>query len=352
MLNNHNNKRLRVQRWVKLIAFLGTLCVGAYILLTVNNLLISVVLAVIVSYILTPIVSSLEGTGFSRLVATSIVFVVFTFFFGALIWALSPFLARQFVSLQAELPSYIDGTVKLFSEWREVSLTLSGGLFEVDLRDRVRDLLTRQSALIVERVPGFLTSSASIILLSPFIGFFLIKDGKTLSRSLLNLVPNHIFELTLNLLHQINEQIGHYIRARILEALIVGLVVLAGLWAINTPYAVLLAAFAAITNLIPYIGPVVGAIPAIIISMINGEPTFYILAVIGVYALAQIIDMFFIIPLVVAKIVDLHPVTVVLVVIIGAQAMGVLGMIISIPVASAVKVTFISVYNHLTDFTS
>ncbi len=69
-----------------------------------------------------------------------------------------------------------------------------------------------------------------------------------------------------------------------------------------------------------------------------------------VYVIAQIIDIFFIIPLVVAKLVNLHPVSVVIAIIIGAQLLGVLGMIISIPMASALKVIFTNVYQHLVDF--
>ena len=186
--------------------------------------------------------------------------------------------------------------------------------------------------------------------LSPFIGFFLIKDGRSFARSLLNIVPNSIFEMALNLQYQINDQIAHYLRARILEAAIVGLVVLAGLMAIGFPYATVLAIFAGVTNLIPYIGPIVGAVPAVIIALINQESQFLLFVVVAVYAVAQLIDMFILIPLVVAKIVDLHPVTVILAVIIGAQLLGVLGMLISIPVFSAIKVTFVSVYKHLTDF--
>jgi putative permease len=70
----------------------------------------------------------------------------------------------------------------------------------------------------------------------------------------------------------------------------------------------------------------------------------------GIYFFAQLVDVVFIIPLVVAKIVNLHPVTVIIVIIIGAQVMGVLGMVISIPVASAGKLIFQTVYSHLVEF--
>ena len=70
----------------------------------------------------------------------------------------------------------------------------------------------------------------------------------------------------------------------------------------------------------------------------------------GVYFTAQLIDNSILIPILVARIVNLHPVTVILLIILGGQFMGILGMIIIIPLANALKVTFLSVYEHLTRF--
>jgi putative permease len=124
-----------------------------------------------------------------------------------------------------------------------------------------------------------------------------------------------------------------------------------GLWIIGFPYAALLALFAAITNLIPYIGPVIGAVPAFIILFVNSDLLFEsmsvsVVAVSSVYLIAHAIDAIFIIPIVVAKIVNLHPVTVIVVIILGAQLLGVLGMIISIPMASLIKLLLASFYQQ------
>jgi putative permease len=118
---------------------------------------------------------------------------------------------------------------------------------------------------------------------------------------------------------------------------IVGLVVWLGLYSIGTPYTSILALFAGLTNLIPYLGPIIGAAPGIIIAFVNHSSLASVVFVTMVYLIAQLIDIVFVIPLVVARIVDLHPVTVVIVIIIGSQVMGILGMIISVPVASILK---------------
>jgi putative permease len=198
-------------------------------------------------------------------------------------------------------------------------------------------------------LPGYIKTFVTVMLLGPFLAFFMIKDGRIAHRTVMGLVPNPLFETALNLQHQINFQIGQFIRARIIESLIVGLVTAAGLLIVGMPYAVLLGIFAGVTNFIPYLGPILGAVPAFLVAMISGFTPLMISMVALVYIVAQLIDAGVLIPLMVAKIVDLHPVTVIVVIIAGAQVMGVLGMIICIPVAATLKVTLNTIYRHLID---
>jgi putative permease len=344
-------RRIRLQHRIQLAAFFGLLLTIGLILFAVQGLLLSFVIAVVLSYILSPFVSYFEGNGFSRTAST---LIVFAFFFGLLILgvaALSPFVVTQFQALKLEGPKYIDGTVQLFERLRNQLFQIGGGSLAFDPAESIRIWLTAQSSNLVEKLPGFLSQSASVLLLSPFIGFFMILDGQRVVRNLFEIVPNNIFEITLHLRHQINDQIGNYIRARILESGIVSIVIMVGLLSIDFPYAVLLAVFNGFTNFIPYIGPVIGALPAVVIALINGASPAEVALVLAVFIVAQIIDIFLVIPLMVAKVVDLHPVTVVLAVIVGGELLGVLGMLISIPVASALKVISSTIYKHLTDFT-
>lgn len=349
MSNSNPERQIIWENRFKLFFFFSVLIVSVLAVFWIKDLLPSVVVAVAFTYLLSPVVSKVESTGASRLLATSLVFSAFILFIILLLSLLTPFLSGQVSSLQGELPKYIDGSVSLIQRLQKDLRLLSGGAIDVDLGGNFRIWMEAQSKTLLSNLPTYLKSSASVIILSPFIAFFLLKDGFMISKRFLALVPNSVYELTLNLQYQINMQIAQYFRARVLEAIIVGAVVLIGLWIIQFPYAAVLALFAGVTNLIPYLGPVVGAIPGIAIALINQEPNLTLFLVIAVYAIAQLIDMLFIIPLVVAKIVDLHPVTVVLAVIVGAQLLGILGMLISIPICSAIKVTFISVYQHVTN---
>jgi putative permease len=97
---------------------------------------------------------------------------------------------------------------------------------------------------------------------------------------------------------------------------------------------------AAITNFIPYVGPIFGFIPAVVIALVDQSGQATLGAMIILYLVTNIIDLVFIFPVLVARIVNLHPVLVVISVIIGSSYSGAIGMIISIPIASVLKLVF------------
>lgn len=347
MLNNH---ALRKDRWVKMITFLGLVAFLAVVILKVENMLVSSLLASVLAYLMSPLVNSIERMGIKRNLAITASFVFVTFLFIIGITFAAPLVSSQMASFRSDLPKYVSGSAKLVSELEDIinSFVVIGD--PIDLTTHAQELMFTLTKSLFEDLPAIISKSVTTILLAPFFTFFLLRDGQGIVRQMLRIVPNSLFELTLNLHNEINDQMGQFVRARLFEALIVGIIVWIGLFIMGFPYASVLASFAALANLIPYVGPIIGAVPAVVIAMINGNTGPEILLVVFIYGLAQLIDIVFIIPLVVAKIVNLHPVSVLVVIIIGAQLMGITGMLISIPVASALKVTFYSVYQHLTDF--
>jgi putative permease len=337
---------------IKLFSFVLLFCLLVAAVLFIENLLVSLVAATVIVFLTEPFVTGLEARGLERTKAIIFMFLATTAVSILLLLIFAPLAYEQFMTLKSRIPVYIEGATQLFGKADVYLQSIAGSAFDIDFVTRTSNWLLTQTNNLVSTLPNFLSASISVFFLSPLLGFFILKDGRRFSRDFLSLVPNEYFELVLNMQYQINQQIGFFIRARILEALIVGGVVLIGLWSVGFPYAVILSIFAALTNLIPYIGPIIGAIPPIIIGLMNHDSSIYIMLVMAVYILAQLVDMFVIIPLIVAKIVNMHPVTVILVVILGAQFMGVLGMIISIPVASACKVALTSFYKHLTDYSN
>jgi putative permease len=348
MMNSLQKQRLKRERQIKLVVVLGILVVGLLIISLVENMLVSFLLAFVSAYLLAPIVNWLERSGLPRTIAILIPFLGFASILSVGIYLILPIVTDQLGTLQSEIPKYIDGTKNLLADFQmrfKGYLPASG----FDLGARAEAILIERTQMLFSDLPNLVSRFFTVCLLAPFFAYFMLQDGRNMSRMVLSLVPNNLFEVAVSLQHQINKQMGDFIRARLLEAVIVGLVTWIGLYLISFPYSPLLAAFAAVTNLIPYVGPLIGAVPPILIAIVNDASSWDLFLLISVYLVAQIIDAAIIIPLVVAKIVNLHPVTVVIVIILGAQLMGVLGMIISIPVASVLKLVSSTVYRQITD---
>lgn len=342
--------RIIRERRYQLFFFLGAL-VSLFAAITfIENLLVSFLLAFVTYYILSPFVGFFERRGLSKVVSTTIPFLLMTLIVVASFQILVPVLGRQFSSLQEDFPKYMAASSSFVEQIENRVNLVMDKIYPINLRERFVPSLESFAQSTFQNLPALISKSLTILFLAPFLAFFMLLDGRDFVRRLLSLVPNDLFELVIHLNHQISSQMGSFVRARILESGIVGFVIWAGLMIMDFPYALVLAIFAGILNIIPYLGPIIGAAPAIIINFANGGSNMDLFWLLSIYSLAQVIDMAVIVPFVVAKIVDLHPVTVILAVIIGAQMMGILGMIISIPVFSALKLTTYAVYKHFTGF--
>lgn len=324
--------------------------VALFLLFYIQNLLISFVLAFVVYYLLSPIISMCERRGLNRSLSIITIYSLNTLFVIALVSIFIPMIIDQLALLERELPELQAGLLSLVSKV-ENKIQKTFHIGEPIFRDNLRNWMITQTSEFTSLIPKWVSDSLTTLFLAPFLAFFMLRDGTLMKRRILDLIPNRFFEIALKLIYDMNDQVGSFIRARLAEALIVGFVTWVGLIVIGFPYAPLLALFAAITNLIPYIGPIFGAIPAFIIVFVNPDILFEstnmnVLALSAVYLTAHLLDAIIIIPVVVAKIVNLHPVTVVLVIILGAQLLGILGMIISIPVASLLKLFLATFYQH------
>jgi putative permease len=320
------------------------------VVLTVENMLISFVLAFSATYLLSPFVKHLERMGLSRNLAVLIPFLTLLILMTALIVVTIPLIVQQSQEFRNELPKYIEGISFLITKWEKQFKEFFPYVFKFNFVDNAAHFVENFVTNTIQAAPKLAQQFLTVCLLAPLFCYFLLKDGHNISRGILSLFPNSFFEMALSLSHKINAQLGDFVRARLMEAIIVGIVVWIGLTILGFPYAIFLALFAVVMNLIPYVGPFIGAIPAFIIAIINQEPSLNVLLMSMVYFIAQLIDIVFVIPLVVARTVNLHPVTVIVVFIIGAHLLGVLGMIIAVPMASVIKLVFFTIYDQLIKF--
>lgn len=200
---------------------------------------------------------------------------------------------------------------------------------------------------LISKFPDYLSSLFEWFLLVPLFLYFFFMESRRFSRRFLEAVPNPIFEKSYVLFSQFNTKFGEYIIAKFIEATILGSIVTVGLLIIGFPYPFILGFVAGVTNILPYIGPVIGIVPAIFVGLLTHDPQVSMLGMFLIYAFANLIDTVLVFPLLVSKIVNLHPIVVVVSIIIGSQLAGIVGMIVIIPFIAFFKLLFKEIYKDL-----
>ena len=197
---------------------------------------------------------------------------------------------------------------------------------------------------------GGVISGLTFAVIVPFVAFFFLKEGRRLTRCLIAFVPNAYFELCLNLMYRANKQIGNYIRGQLLAVLVVSVLSISGLSIIGVYYALPLGLLAGMANVIPYLGPLIGIVCSSIVALATGGGLAMVAKVIVMFLVIQLIDNVLIQPTMVAKSVELHPLVVLFVVMVGSQFMGIIGMLIAVPLTGIAKVSGQTIYEGVRQY--
>lgn len=308
-----------------------------YFLSLIGSLVQLVIIASLLAYVMDPMASMLEARGMSRLLATVIIFLLIISLIAGGVSILLPHIKGEITNFAAgvgsgkatAIVSNIENTIKQRFSFLDV-----GDLNLMQQSQAAMKQMGNQLLGYTKNIPAIVTGS----LIIPFIMFFLLKDGREIIKQFISLMPNRYFELTLTLIHKTDKQLGGYIRGSLIDSVIIGFLFGLSLWILDVKYFLIIGVFTGIANLVPFIGPIVGAIPAVIIALIDTGGISKPVAVIAAATVVQLIDNGLVKPLVVAKMVSLHPIVVLLAVIIGGKLFGIMGMLISVPVVGIAKV--------------
>ncbi len=311
------------------------LLVAIWLLSSLGVVFVLVLLALVVTYLLTPVIDSLETRGLNRVAGILAVYLLIAVIIVGLLRTLLPPLIDQVVSLEGAIRS------PAFAERLHAIQTQLHLKFPFVDFGNISDEFNRMLIQLAGKWLTILTSAGSVLMMLvivPFVAFFFLKDGDAMIHSFISFVPNRYFEMTLNVIHKIGIQLGRYVRAWLTEAAIVGVLAIVGLALMGVKYAVIIGAVAGIANLIPYLGPIVGAVPAIIVSFVqSGNPDLF-LPIVALFVAIRLVDDIVIVPTVYSRGVSVHPLTVVLLILISAELRGIVGMVLAIPLYTVFRV--------------
>ena len=219
------------------------------------------------------------------------------------------------------------------------------------LQDRILGFVIGQSQSIFNAIGtsakgAFSAFTTGVIIL--FLTFFLLNGGQQMKKAFIQIVPNRFFEPALVLIQELDRQLGDYLRSRLIQTIVLSVVAAIGYWILGLRFAILIGIIAGLANLIPYIGPFIGAIPAIVVVFLGSRfgLGWSLLAVIVLTLVIQIVDNAIITPLIIGKSVELGPVTTIVVVLLGEQLLGLIGLLMAVPIAAMCKLIIEEVWRE------
>jgi predicted PurR-regulated permease PerM len=334
-----------LDRIVRFLLGAATVAAAGWVLWYFAGLVLYLVVGGILAYLLRPIVDGLQSRGFGRVPAILGAFVIVLGGMGFVVTSVVPFVGQQVqelsqlisVDLARDVATYIEDRV------RQVA-PIDQGVLVQNVEKMARALMQGdlvkgdQVAETVSSVVAVFTNIVYAVVIIPFVTFFLLKDGLEIRRSLMALVPNRYFEVTLAIVDKVEGNIGRYFWALLIQCTSIAIIASVLLWVVGLQNAIAIGIFTGLANTIPYFGPFLGFLCGTLVGIAQTGNLALVPWVALAMAFTQLADNVLLQPLIFSRAAKAHPLVILFVVLIGARLGGILGMLIAIPVTTTVRV--------------
>lgn len=309
-----------------------------------TTLFAPILIAGFLYYLLNPLVNLLVKMGVKRLIAIALIFLLLIGIIVLIFMSVIPNLVEQLISLAKNIPSFVDN-IQHWLQDAANNATRFPLFRELDVDKYISNLDVSAGTIIQQTLTGVTNSLASIIgkittvvlllITVPFILFYMLKDGEKLVPNIERIFPEKQRDNIKGLLEQLNKTLSDYISGQAIECLFVGTFTFLGYLLIGVDYAFLFGVIAGLTNLIPYLGPYLGLAPALIYTFFN-SPTRALLCIVVVLIVQQV-DGNVIYPNVIGKSLNIHPLTIILILLVAGNLAGILGVFLGVPVYAILR---------------
>ena len=305
-----------------------------FFLYLIRDVLVMVIFAVVITSAINPVVKWMQDRGAPRTLAVFLVFIgLFLILAGILFLIIRP-LAGELQNLSETIPVYFERISLTVEEVRDASPAYQ------EILSNIQTYLTQFAGTLssassnafaaVARLFGGITTAVVVLILS----FYLSVQERGIPLFLRAVTPVRHQSYVLNLWARAQTKMGRWVRGQILLSLSVGILVFIGLTIFGIRFSILLALLAALFEIIPFVGPVLAAIPAVLLAMLK-SPIVALWTVL-VYIIVQQLENAVLAPKIMQHAVGLNPVVVLLAILIGGKLLGIAGIIIAVPVAAVV----------------
>ena len=345
-------------KWFYRIGFLLLLLIAIFVFLKISFvwmpivrmaaiIILPFIIGAFITYLLHPIVEKLHEKGLHRGLAIILIYFIFFGGIGVALYKGIPAIIDQLKDLSESAPAFaeqyrgwidqLQSHTRAWPDGLQTRINDGIGIFE----KKMDSLLT----IIVNILMNFL-NSALILLIIPFIAFYMLKDFALIKRTMWYITPKKWRKKGSLFLKDVDESLGSYIRGQLLVCVIIGSISALLFWFFHLKYPLLLGLIVGATNVIPYFGPIIGAVPAVIIAATTSVKLVIITLVI-VFGL-QFLEGNILSPYIVGKSLHMHPLVIMFALTAGGEIGGILGLILAVPVLAVLKVGIIHAKNHFT----
>lgn len=303
------------------------------------------IISFILFYFLSPIVDFVEKRGAPRLVAIIGLYIVVIGLIVLLLVWLIPILQDQLEDLINALPALFDDVQYFVTNLANNFLTTDS---QQDAFQQVLDYFSNIETNFINYLSdGFsgigtvissVTNAVLILFMVPIILFFLLKDGSMFLEGFMKKVPPQKRKDTASILASIDSQVGDYVKGQILIAFINGIMMFIGFSVIGLNYSGVLAVAGGILSFIPYLGPTLTFLPAVFIAL--SASFFMVVKLVIVWVIIQFVEGNLVEPNVMGNRLNVHPVSIIFILLIMGELLGLVGMLIGVPLYAILRVFF------------
>ncbi|MBU0437526.1 AI-2E family transporter [Staphylococcus succinus] len=314
-----------------------------------NTIAAPVIVSIILYYLFNPLVNLMERYNISRIWGVIILFLLIIAVIALAVNLLIPVISTQIKSFGNNFPHYVDKVNQFIDSITKYSLISN---YYGQVQDQLDALANKLPSMISDYFNGFgskvknvaeaLVNVGVVIATTPFVLFFMLKDGHRFKEFSTKIMPPRFRKDFHDLLDKMSEQVGSYIQGQIIVSFCIGILLFIGYSIIGLDYSLILASIAAVTSVVPYIGPTIAISPAIIIALITSP--IMLLKLVIVWTAVQFIEGHFISPNIMGKTLKIHPLTIIFILLSAGNLLGVVGVILGIPAYAILKVLVSHLY--------
>ena len=339
----------RKNKIVKIFLSLSIIIFLVWFFHSISGLLLPFIIALLLAYILNPLVEILGRWKLSRTISSLLIILVFLGIITLLIIFLAPPIVNQFTELIGSLP----GALKNLNTWIEQVLIPKAAQIGLPAHDIQQKVLNELPARLEQILNALFTSISGLfaglsliltqivnIILIPFLTFYMLKDFDDIKSLVKSLFTESIRENAVTYFHKIDSLMGSFLRGSIICAIIHGIGVFIFLEILGIKYAIFLSSLSALLNVIPYVGLLLSIIITVIVALFSGDPGLQIPLVILLYLGQNLLETSYIIPKVIGERIGLHPAILILSLMVFSYFFGFIGMLIALPVVSIIIMFF------------